>query len=51
MVSSQPATGVNPPLPKAMVRLDQLEEHFEKINMNYASLKDYLGRFAKTQEQ
>jgi threonine synthase len=44
-------TGVNPPLPKAMARLDQLEEHFEKINMSYASLKDYLGRFAKTQEQ
>jgi threonine synthase len=44
-------TGVNPPLPQAMVRLDQLEEHFEKINMSYASLKDYLGRFAKTQEQ
>ncbi|MGD0953159.1 MAG: threonine synthase [Methanotrichaceae archaeon] len=44
-------TGVNPPLPKAMARLDQLEEHFDKINMNYASLKDYLGRFAKSQEQ
>lgn len=44
-------TGVNPPLPKAMAQLDQLEEHFDKINMNYASLKDYLGRFAKIQEQ
>ena len=44
-------TGVNPLLPKAMAELDQLEEHFEKINMNYASLKDYLGRFAKTLEQ
>jgi threonine synthase len=44
-------TGVNPPLPKAMARLDQLEEHFDKINMNYESLKDYLGRFAKAQEQ
>lgn len=44
-------TGVNPPLPKVMARLDQLDEHFEKISMNYASLKDYLGRFAKTQEQ
>ena len=44
-------TGVNPPLPKAMARLDQLEEHFDKINMNYESLKDYLRRFAKAQEQ
>ena len=44
-------TGVNPPLPKAMAKLDQLEEHFDKINRNYASLKDYLGRFAKAQEQ
>ncbi len=44
-------TGVNPLLPKAMARLDQLEEHFDKINMNYESLKDYLRRFAKTQEQ
>ena len=44
-------TGVNPPLPKAMSRLDQQEEHFEKINMNYTSLKDYLGRFARVQEQ
>jgi hypothetical protein len=34
-----------------MARLDQLEEHFDKINMNYESLKDYLGRFAKAQEQ
>lgn len=44
-------TGVNPPLPKAMARLDQLEEHFDKINGSYASLKDYLGRFAKVQER
>jgi threonine synthase len=43
-------TGVNPALPKAMARLDQLEEHFDRINGNYASLKDYLGRFAKIQE-
>ena len=44
-------TGVNPPLPKAMARLDQLDEHFDKINRNYASLKDYLGRFSKAREQ
>ncbi len=35
-------TGVNPPLPKAMARLDQLEEHFERIGRNYDSLKDYI---------
>ena len=44
-------TGVNPPLPKAMARLDQLDEHFDRINRNYASLKDYLGRFAKAQKR
>jgi threonine synthase len=44
-------TGVNPRLPPAMALLDQLEEHFDKINSNYASLKDYLGRFSKAQEQ
>lgn len=44
-------TGVNPPLPKAMARLDQLEEHFDKINGSYASLKDYLGHFAKSEER
>ncbi len=38
-------TGINPPLPQAMARLDELEEHFEKMNGNYASLKNYLGRF------
>ena len=43
-------TGVNPPMPPAMALLDQLEEHFDKINSNYASLKDYLGRFAMDQE-
>jgi threonine synthase len=43
-------TGVNPPMPPAMALLDQLEEHFDRINSNYASLKDYLGRFAMDQE-
>lgn len=38
-------TGINPPLPQAMARLDEQEEHFEKMNGNYASLKNYLGRF------
>jgi threonine synthase len=39
------ATGVNPPLPEAMARLDELEENFEKIDGQYTSLKDYLRRF------
>lgn len=39
------ATGVNPPLPSAMARLDELEESFENIDGRYASLKDYLRRF------
>jgi len=38
-------TGINPPLPQAMARLDELEEHFEKMKGNYASLKNYLGCF------
>jgi len=39
------ATGVNPPLPAAMARLDELVENFEKMDGQYASLKDYLMRF------
>lgn len=39
------ATGVNPPLPAAMARLDELEESFEKMDGRYASLKEYLKRF------
>lgn len=39
------ATGINPPLPQAMARLDELTEKFENIDGQYASLKDYLGRF------
>ena len=39
------ATGINPPLPEAMARLDELEENFEKIDGRYTSLKDYLRRF------
>jgi len=38
-------TGVNPALPQVMARLDELEEHFEKMNGNYASLKNYIGHF------
>ncbi len=38
-------TGINPALPQVMARLDDLEEHFEKMNGSYASLKNYLGRF------
>ncbi len=39
------ATGINPPLPASMARLDELDEHFQKLEGDYASLKDYLGRF------
>ena len=39
------ATGVNPPLPAAMARLDELRESFEKMDGRYASLKEYLKRF------
>ena len=39
------ATGINPPLPAAMARLDELEENFERIDGQYASLKDYLMHF------
>jgi len=39
------ATGINPPLPVAMARLDDLEEHFQRIEGNYASLKEYLRSF------
>ncbi len=38
-------TGINPALPQVMARLDELEEHFEKMNGDYATLKNYLGRF------
>ena len=38
-------TGINPALPQVMARLDELEEHFEKMDGSYASLKNYLGRF------
>ena len=37
--------GVNPPLPAAMARLDEQEEHFENIPGKYSSLKEYLRRF------
>ena len=39
------ATGVNPPLPAAMARLDELDEKYEKIDGQYSSLKNYLARF------
>ncbi len=41
------ATGVNPPLPAAMAKLDDLEEHFQRMSGDYLSLKAYLGRFIK----
>jgi threonine synthase len=40
-------TGVNPALPQVMARLDDLEEHFEEMNGNYASLKNNLGHFLR----
>jgi threonine synthase len=39
------ATGINPPLPAAMARLDELDEHFGKIAGDYGALKDCLRRF------
>lgn len=39
------ATGINPPLPDAMARLDELVESFETMDGQYASLKEYLRRF------
>jgi threonine synthase len=39
------ATGINPPLPAAMARLDELEESFERMDGRYATLKEYLKRF------
>jgi len=40
-------TGINPALPQVMARLDELEEHFEKMNGDYATLKNYLRRFIR----
>lgn len=39
------ATGITPPLPPAMARLDELAEKYDRIDGQYASLKDYLKRF------
>ena len=39
------ATGINPPMPPAMARLDELEESFERIDGEYSSLKALLKRF------
>lgn len=41
-------TGVNPPLPAAMARLDEQEEHFQRIKGDYASLKDYLEHLERS---
>ena len=38
-------TGITPPLPPAMARLDELAEKYDRIDGQYASLKDYLKRF------
>lgn len=39
------ATGITPPLPPAMARLDELAELYDRIDGQYISLKDYLKRF------
>lgn len=36
-------TGLNPPLPSAMAKLDDQEEHFQRMAGDYASLKNYLA--------
>jgi hypothetical protein len=36
---------VNPPLPAAMARLDEVPERFQKMNGDYISLKRYLSGF------
>jgi len=41
-------TGVNPPLPAAMAKLDDQQEHFQRIMGDYASLKGYLGNLDRT---
>lgn len=38
-------TGITPPLPPAMARLDELAEKYDRIDGQYVSLKDYLKRF------
>lgn len=39
------ATGIKPPLPPAMARLDELAEKYDRIDGQYSSLKDYLKNF------
>lgn len=36
-------TGVNPPLPSAMAKLDDQDEHFQRMEGDYAALKNYLA--------
>ncbi|HOV81263.1 MAG TPA: threonine synthase [Methanothrix sp.] len=43
------ATGINPPLPPAMARLDELDEVYERIDGRYDSLKGYLKRFIQAE--
>ncbi len=38
-------TGINPPLPEVMARLDEQKENFQKMDGSYASLKNYLKSF------
>jgi threonine synthase len=39
-------TGVNPPLPKTMAKLYDLDEHIFDIGRNYESLKSFLRQFS-----
>ncbi len=39
-------TGVNPPLPKAMAKLNDQDEHIIDISGNYEDLKSFLKQFA-----
>jgi threonine synthase len=39
-------TGVNPPIPEAMERLDDLEEHVIDMSANYENLKSFLEQFS-----
>ncbi|MDM7934412.1 MAG: threonine synthase, partial [Methanothrix sp.] len=41
------ATGITPPLPAAMARLDEMEERFDRIGSDYASLRRYLERLQR----
>jgi threonine synthase len=37
-------TGVNPPMPEVISKLEDLDEHCQEISMDYESLKAYLKK-------